>query len=674
MARLYQVPSHARPWLTAAILAISLPQLLRGPFWQVLLLLAILLWRALMDRQRAPLPGRWIRVLLLLGTVGGIYLSFGRLIGPEAGTALITSLFALKYLELVGRRDAYVLIIIGYFVCATILLFQQGFFVFLYVCLCLLLLTASLVGIHYNDSQALSRQHLGKAAVLLLQAVPLAVVLFVLVPRLPPLWNVHTDQGQARTGMSDTMAPGQVSNLAESSAIAFRVQFDGEVPPYRQRYWRGLTYSWFDGRTWSQARPDDWGDELTFYSGRGTPPLWYRDLLRRAADRPYWDYQVIMAPSQRRWLYALNTPVPEFDGLVLARDRHLVATEPVTGNFRYRVRSYTGVPMTEPLAPDQRALMLSLPEQGFPRARELASQWRRQYRDDSALVSAALHWFRDEPFHYTLSPPAVGPDVVDGFLFNTRRGFCEHYASSFVVLMRAAGIPSRVVGGYQGGEANPMGRHLLIRQYDAHAWAEVWLPGRGWVEVDPTGAVAPERVELGLRGSLSQAGEVRLPGDGIGRLPVLFQLRQWADLLEFRWQSWVLGYDLERQNQWLSRWLGAVTPWRLALLLLTLAALLVLATALIMFRGRGPRSATPLTREYRRLARGLSKRGVRGAERLSAAQLCERIARRWPAAEPAALSWRETFERLAYQQDTSPSIGALRALRRQRRRLMKACR
>ncbi|MFC6330367.1 DUF3488 domain-containing protein, partial [Alloalcanivorax gelatiniphagus] len=324
MARIYQVPSHARGWLTLAIIATSLPQLSDGPWWQSGLLLLVLGWRALVDRQRLALPGRLVRLVLLLATVAATWQSYGRLHGPEAGSALITALFALKYLELVSKRDAYVLIVLGYFVCATILLFHQGPLAALYVIGCLALLTASLAGINYSDTHARRRQHLGVAAVMLLQALPLAAILFVLVPRVAPLWNMQLDSGQARTGMSDSMSPGQVSRLTESAELAFRVQFEGQAPPPRQRYWRGLTYSYFDGTTWRQARPPGWSDRDTVYGGRGPQPDWYRDL--RAADSgPAWRYRVIMAPSQQRWLYALAVPFTDLDGLALARDLRLVA-------------------------------------------------------------------------------------------------------------------------------------------------------------------------------------------------------------------------------------------------------------------------------------------------------------------------------------------------------------
>ena len=670
MARIYQVPSHARGWLTLAIIATSLPQLSDGPWWQSGLLLLVLGWRALVDRQRLALPGRLVRLVLLLATVAATWQSYGRLHGPEAGSALITALFALKYLELVSKRDAYVLIVLGYFVCATILLFHQGPLAALYVIGCLALLTASLAGINYSDTHARRRQHLGVAAVMLLQALPLAAILFVLVPRVAPLWNMQLDSGQARTGMSDSMSPGQVSRLTESAELAFRVQFEGQAPPPRQRYWRGLTYSYFDGTTWRQARPPGWSDRDTVYGGRGPQPDWYRDL--RAADSgPAWRYRVIMAPSQQRWLYALAVPFTDLDGLALARDLRLVADAPVTGPLSYRVRSVPAAGAGATLDGAERELMLNLPEQGNARARRLAGEWRRRYRQDDALVRAALDYFRQQPFFYTLEPPPVSGDTVDRFLFDTRRGFCEHYASSFTFLMRAAGIPARVVAGYQGGEAN--GDYLQVRQYDAHAWSEVWLDGR-WQRVDPTAAVAPERIELGLRQTLRNLGADQ-DGEGGGafnRVPLLFQLQQWADYVDFNWQKWVLGYRQDQQRAFLERLLGAVTPTRIALALLVTVLVTTALLALLVLSRRRDDPARPLEREFRRLRQALRRRGLELPEACSAAAVQSAVTARWPGAASAAGHWRRYFEYLAYRLDHEPPGGQLRQLARRRRALLRA--
>ncbi|KZY32031.1 transglutaminase, partial [Alcanivorax sp. HI0044] len=479
MARIYQVPSHTRLWLTLAVTFCALPQLLKGPLWQGGLFALVIIIRALVNRQRIALPGRIIRSLLLMGAVALTFYSFGRLYGPEAGVALLVSLFGLKYLEVVSQRDAYVLLVLGFFVCATSLLFSQSPLMFLYVLLCMVLLTACLAGINHSDTRASGMQHLKRAGIIMAQAVPLMLILFVLVPRVAPLWNMQVGNGKARTGMTDSMAPGQISELSESSALAFRVAFDGDMPPPAERYWRGLTLSHFDGRAWQQAIPRGMDEARYLYGGRGPTPDWVDALTAGRGDGTSYAYQVIVEPTQRRWLFAMPVPFVSEGGVSLARDMRLVANNPVSQRQSYQVVSVPAATRRLPLAAEEKALMLSIPDESGRRARGLAQQWRLENPSDAAVVQQALRYFRQQPFHYTLRPPKLVADPIDDFLFRSRKGFCEHYASSFTFLMRAAGIPARVVVGYQGGEQNSLGSHLLVRQYDAHAWSEVWLEGQG---------------------------------------------------------------------------------------------------------------------------------------------------------------------------------------------------
>ncbi|MDX1804412.1 MAG: DUF3488 and transglutaminase-like domain-containing protein [Alcanivorax sp.] len=675
MARVYQLPNHTRVWLTLAVMLCSLPQLLRGPLWQFGLLAVVVVVRGLVQRQWLALPGKISRTLMLLVTVGLTFYSFGRLYGPEAGVALLVSLFALKYLEVVRQRDAYVLIVLGYFVCATSLLFYQGILMFAYVLTCAVLLTACLIGINYTDTRARSVQHLRVALVMLMQALPLMVVLFILVPRVAPLWDMGLGHTQARTGMTDSMSPGQISNLSRSSEVAFRVAFAGQPPPPSQRYWRGLTLSRFDGRTWSQALPAGMRRDDFVYSGAGRPPGWYRQWQQVAAsDAPRYRYRVLMEPSQQPWLYALTVPLVKEPGIGMAQDFRLIARDPVTQRIDYRVESVPAIRYQARLGPAERALMLSLPARGGARARSLAQSWRLESDGGRQIVLRALQYFREQPFYYTLSPPRLDQDTIDDFLFRSRRGFCEHYASSFTFLMRAAGIPARVVVGYQGGEINPHDGHLLVRQYDAHAWSEVWLAGKGWVRVDPTAAVAPERIEDGLQAALDAqdnndvfGGEAAgFAGDGW-----LGKLAAWKDYVDFRWQSWVLGYDAGQQLTLLSGFLGTVTPLRVALALLGGLSVPLLLFMVWMLWQYQKRPLTALEREFYRLFERVQRDGVLLSAGTSPAQLADHIAMRWPKAAALARHWQNTFQQLAYQDRPLNRKTGLRHLRRLRRRLVR---
>lgn len=677
MARIYQVPSHTRLWLALAVLLCSLPQLVKGPPWQAGLLLLVILIRWLVEQQRMTLPGRMVRSLLLIGAVVLTFYSFGRLYGPEAGVALLVSLFALKYLEVVQQRDAYVVIVLGYFVCATALLFSQAPGMFLYVVLCMTVLTTCLVGINHSDTRASGLLHGRRALVITLQAIPLMVVLFLLVPRVAPLWNMQVGGDKARTGMSDSMSPGQISELSESAELAFRVDFQGDMPPRAQRYWRGLTLSHYDGRTWQQAVPQGQPESEYLYQRGSEKPDWYKRLEgRRSPDQQYYRYQVIAEPTQRRWLFSLDVPFPLYGDVSLAKDMRLVANQPVSERFAYRVDSVPAVSAAINLTSQERQLMLSLPEGAGRKARGLAHQWRLESDSASDIAQRVLDYFRDQPFHYTLRPPRLTVDPVDDFLFRTRRGFCEHYASSFTFLMRAAGVPARVVVGYQGGERNELGSHLLVRQYDAHAWSEIWLGGHGWTRVDPTGAVAPDRIELGLREALenSEDGRDLLDDLGLRRFSdggLFAKVSQLMDYVDFRWQTWVLGYDSAFQSEFLEDLLGAVSPVRIAIALIVAVTLLMGLYALFLLWHGGNERLTLMEREYWRLHQRASERGRPLEAGLTPMQLCQAISEQWPQAAIAADNWAKYYQKLHYDPVSLPNKQQKRHLRSLRNRLYK---
>ena len=677
MARIYQLPSHSQLWLTLSVILACLPQLVGGPVWQWGLLLVVLAVREGVSRQRMSLPPRWLRAMLLAVVLALTWGSYGRLYGPDAGVALLVSLFLLKYLELIKLRDAYVLIVLGYFVCATGFLFYQSVWMAIYIMACLLLFTACLAGINSTDNRATATQHVRRAAMMTMQAMPIMVVLFLLVPRLPPLWNMNIDSGAARTGMSDSMSPGQISALSRSSEVAFRVSFDGPRPAPQQRYWRGLTFSHFDGTTWSQALPRGITVDDVLFSGGRVPPPWFRQLAEQD-DGEGFNYQVIMEPTQRRWMYALAVPMSWQTDAQLASDFRLVSRDDISERRRYTVYSSPAALSGAKLTPAERQLMLSLPDRGGDQARELARQWRQDASSDREVVDRALAYFNREAFFYTLTPPVLRQDSIDQFLFSTRAGFCEHYASSFTFLMRAAGIPARVVAGYQGGELNTLGDHLIVRQYDAHAWSEVWLDGQGWVEVDPTAAVAPERIEMGLSAALDAQGQgasrIGLNLEGFDGMGWLGQLNRWQDYLDYRWQSWVLGYDNDMQLEMLGRWLDEVTPLRLAILMLLLIGgvlgLLLLFWLLTQTRQR----REPLHNEFWRLHQLAEQRGETIGSGCAPSTLSQAIAARWPEVASLAQQWRELYERQRYAADGDGSVSdsesdTVRQLRRLRRQM-----
>jgi transglutaminase-like putative cysteine protease len=437
------------------------------------------------------------------------------------------------------------------------------------------------------------------------------LVLFLLFPRVQgPLWGLPQDAYSGVTGLSDSMSPGLISSLSQSDAIAFRVRFQGVPPPRPQLYWRGPVFWNFDGRTW---RP---GDRRAF-----------TQIRFEALGAPY-NYEVTLEPHLHNWLFALDLAALVPPDASVTPDFVLLARTPVRNRLRYEMRSYTSFAEGAGDDADELRPGLQLPAGFNPRARRLAQEWAAGGATGAAIAQKALDYFRGQGFVYTLQPPLLGRDSVDEFLFGSKRGFCEHYASSFVFLMRSAGLPARVVTGYQGGEINPVDQYMIVRQSDAHAWAEVWLEGRGWVRYDPTAAVSPARVESGVAAAVSATDP--LPLMARTSLTWLRGLRYNWDALANKWNQLVLGYNPERQREFLSR-LGMSEPsWQnMALpLFWGVGGLLALLTAWLL---RRLRSADRVQRLWLRFCARLERNGCARAAHEGPADFIERTAARYPA-------------------------------------------
>ncbi|GHD58529.1 transglutaminase TgpA family protein [Jeongeupia chitinilytica] len=524
------LPGRALYTLIAALLMALLPHLLTLPPWLALLIVAVPLWRASLVYRGKTLPPRWLRYVLMLALLALVFWQFRTLIGRSGGVAMLVSLIAIKLLETHSRRDAAVLTLLGYFAAGALFLVSQSFWMLLWALATAVALTTQLMAWqrrtdHYEPDEA------WRALRMLAEAAPVVILLFLLFPRLSgPLWSMPEDRNGASSGLSDVMSPGSFTNLALDDSPAFRVSFDGKAPPVSTMYWRGPVFERFDGRNWQQLHDD-----------AGVRPT-------AIAVGPTLSYSMLMEPSERSWLLALDLPVRWPAHSRLTSRFQLVADAPLAQRRRLDIVSSPFWHASEPDGVLRRNLVL--PASGNPQARALARQW--QQLPAAARVDAAQQWLRAGKFSYSLSPPLLpGPDPIDDLLFTTREGFCEHYAGAFVFLMRAAGVPARVVGGYLGGERNAGGDYWLVRQADAHAWTEVWLAERGWQRVDPTAAVAPNRINQGLAQSVTNAA--RLPGVLRNEAPWLRELRQHWDATVFQWNRWVIGYDAQRQMQLLNR-------------------------------------------------------------------------------------------------------------------------
>lgn len=603
--------------LLVVLALVVLPHALHLPAWLGVLVAALGAWRYAAARRGLRLPPTWLRLLLTVATLIAIHGRYGTLLGRDAGAALLVAMLGLKLLELREPRDVYVAVFLGYFLVVVQFLYTQAPYMVLYLLGVVALLTALLVDLNRQGGAPL-RDTLRLAGVMLGWALPLALVLFVLFPRISgPLWGLPNDAYSGMSGLSNEMAPGRISELSLSDAVAFRVAFDGPVPPPAQRYWRGPVFALTDGEHWRAAPASE-------QAAHAAPPPYSRLGAPLA-------YTVTLEAHNRDWLFALELPatVPAFARI--GDDFELRSTAPVRERLRYRMASYPDYRTAAP-GDAERRRALQLPAAGNPRARALAAEWRARLGEPAAIVEAALALYRNEPFVYTLRPPRIDEDFVDGFLFGTRRGFCEHYAASFAFLMRAAGVPARVVTGYQGGELNPVGNYLVVRQRDAHAWTEVWLGDRGWVRVDPTAAVAPERIERGIDLALQdEAGAVRFAPRQADWLAQLWRgSRDTWDAFNNRWNQWVLAYGPERQRALLSGLgFGGVSWQGVAAVLMTAAGALL--GFVVMLGLKAQRRATDVAaRCYQAFCDKLARRGLARAAHEGPADYARRIGRARP--------------------------------------------
>ncbi|MEZ7518700.1 transglutaminaseTgpA domain-containing protein [Psychrobacter sp. NPDC078370] len=491
----------------------------------------------------------------LLGLLG-LWLTYNTAFGLDMGVAFLVLCLVSKLWELYKRRDAYVVLNLSLFVLAALFLMDQGLLTTLEVIVGAIIVLLAFIALN-DDSNASGDGRLRTLGVLGVGALPLLVVLFLFFPRLPPLWSVQLSGQQATTGVSDSMSPGDFANLGQSTELAFRVEFDGERPPQQQLYWRGLVFSDFDGVTWRPApQKDQWSSRLQ-------APAWIQNAFATVPDEsraaPV-NYKVILEPTQQNWLFGLDYPFSEQPDINTTSEFTLSKDQPVTQQLRYDVLQFAQMRIDPVLTEASRRENLALPNEGNPQARALAKQLFEQSGSDPVRYIAAIEqWINRTDFRYTLSPPRLNTNRIDEFLFETKAGFCEHYSSSFTFMLRAAGIPARVVAGYQGGEPSRNGNVWEVRQMDAHAWTEVWLEGQGWVRVDPTAFVAPERVERGMNTMTEQQGAAMF-GNGASaqisyqQYQMLQTLRRLSDQASYYWQKDVVGYDQDKQADSLLKW------------------------------------------------------------------------------------------------------------------------
>jgi transglutaminase-like putative cysteine protease len=640
-------------WVIATVAIAMAPQLQRMTLPVLLMSVLPLGWRL-----GAELLG-WkpLRSLLRYGatvlSLLALVMSSGGLFGRRTSVSLLAAMLALKLLECRSIRDARLVVSFSFFLCATQFLFAQGIFMFVYG---VAAASAGLVALAQLQREEAFRP-VGEAPALkismfadlafslrlLLLALPIAIAFFLFFPRwASPLWGSPEASLDAKSGLSDSMSPGTIQSLFMDDSPAFRVEFDGQMPEPFELYWRGPVLWQYRDNTWTGS----------FYgrnvAAESLPP----------AGSALWRYSVQLEPNERHWLFALDYPVAAPAESSISMDFQILRRQPVTQLLQYRVTSNPNHVDAPELKLTLRSMALELPQGQNPRTRDMMVRWRSETPDDLELIQRVLEYFHREDFHYALDAPLLGRNAVDEFLFASRIGYCEHYASAFAVMMRMAGIPSRIVTGYLGGWYSDLGKYLLVRQSDAHAWTEVWLPVRGWTRIDPTAAVSPLRVQ---RGSLEALAGARHIFD----YPWLRGVRNGLDLVQHRWNDWVIEFNAQSQARLFTVFgLDDLGPAKLVVVLFGCLAVLAALLLPLVFKAAGPAGVDPVGKSWRTFLRRLRQAGFTCRKSDGARELAAAAADYLPDNAPEITQIADLYNRYRYSRQGPPVAEIQQAVKR----------
>lgn len=621
-------------FLLGSIALITLPHAWHIPVPLFGFFATLLIWRLIGVQRTHWLPNRW---LLFLLTILGITLLIAQhrgLFGRDAGTALFVVALGLKLMEIHGKRDVFLIVYLAFIVAASQFLYEQSILMAGYILLVCTALLATLIT--QNATQVQTQVALKTSATIILQALPLAVVIFVLFPRLEaPRWMWLADDNKALSGLSDTLEPGSISDLSLSDELVFRVRFDGEVPPPALRYWRGPVYSNTDGVHWTIAATHNQPNQAIDFSGESV------------------HYTLLMEPQKQNWVFGLDMP-ESFDASLRRNSTfQLLTNKRPADRAEYKLVSRPNY-NTGPISATEYQQNLQLPKAATEKQQALINKLQGFDGRPEQFIQNLLNHFKEEKFYYTLTPPLMPDEPIDTFLFETRSGFCSHYATAFVYLLRIAKIPARVVGGYQGGEINEVGGFLEVRQADAHAWAEAWLEKKGWVGFDPTAAVAPERIERGVNVDLQVSSGAVNFGPLVNESAALNWLKRSRQLwqsIDYNWQRWVINYSGANQMRFLQSLgidgIAALAKWLVGGLIM---ATLPLAWWLLK-QPKKPADKTLVI--YRRFCNKLAKAGAVIRRGEGAKDFAERVKKQRPELAAQIEQITALFIRLRYQADAT---------------------
>ncbi len=619
-------------FLLSSIGLITFPHITHIPAALFAFFYLLLGWRFIGIWKPNWLPNKWVIFFLTVFGLILLYTQYKGILGRDAGTRLFVTALALKLLEIKSERDLYLITYLAFIVAASQFLYEQSLLMAAYILFVCCVLLATLVSI--NSSKPQTGAALKTASLIIVQALPIAAVLFILFPRVEaPRWNLLNEERQSKMGLSDSMEPGSISNLGLSAELVFRVKFTGALPPPEQRYWRGPVLSQTDGKKWTQVQNLRFGLFLDNTVFKGSP----------------YHYTLLMEPQDKNWVFALDMPAEFSMPLNRNANYQLITSANPDKRAEYKITSYPNY-NTGYITRTEYKDNTQLPGEPSGKIKQLVKQLHGFDSTPDHFIKNLLNHFREENFHYTLTPPLMKESPIESFLFETRYGFCSHYAAAFTYLMRVAHIPARVVTGYQGGALNTVGNFLEIRQANAHAWTEVWLENKGWVRFDPTAAIAPERVEQDV--NIDQL----VPGGAITYVPVsasaqeafdwLQQTRQLWSNVDYNWQRWVINYDNKNQSGFLSS-LGIAD---IKAMIVWMVGIIGLITALMswLLLHQTQKTTDPVIRIYNQFCKKLVKRGLLRGRGEGAKDFAERVKRKLPEQATTIDQITDVFIKLRY--------------------------
>ncbi len=663
MSNAWLVNRHAVMWMMGAYF-ISLMMLLEyTPWWIVPFSTVAIGWRWLYVVGKVSVFNKLAHYALTITAMGMLIVSGLNSGMLENMVNLLLLAYGLKFIELRTLRDVLVLISVGFITIAIVFIYNESLMTTIAASVLVIIQLSILVALHAPDLSWLKQIKVALKIGTL--SLPLTISLFIIMPQLGPLWSMSPAAAGATTGLSDSMSPGDIASLRGSDALAFSVIFDDDVVPTSQRYWRGLVLDKFDGRQWQQqVTPSRWKSYQN--------DIKWPDLSNELSV----SYKVIAKSSNQRWLFGLNVATSDDNEVSQASDFTLKYKKPVVSTTAYNVVSYPLLASKLSLSTVQKNQNLQVPIKGNEATKRWVDKLRIKFPNDRQFVQFLLQHFNQQPFFYTLNPPLLGDNSVDEFMFNTRQGFCSHYASAFSLIMRYAGIPSRVVTGYQGGEWNEEVGYLNVYQYDAHAWNEVWIEGSGWLRVDPTASINPTRIMSTLDDTDNE------PFFGGNKLSLiryrdnsfLNGLRLSLANIEFYWSRWVVEYDDEKQQKLLEMLLGKLSGTKVVSFIIAIFSII----GLMLWWQTGYifnfRRATPeqrIEQSYLRLIKQMEKRGIKRDLHMSPTAYKDLVVSHYPHINNEIQSVTNLYNTIKYKQKTPITKQQVLKLKRLLRLLFK---